>query len=1280
MHKCNHTEAAREKRAALPETTLATTDSLLLDSGLVDTATGTVTASIPPTVGADALVSLSLVDDEAAGRLPRRNRLQVIQDGVEQTVCAWNNKKQDDSNCSTGEKQIEGRYYFDQDLSGSQQRLPTQLSAGKSSRRLLRVISGMALVLVILFSVAVLNLFAGWATASSPSASMASFGNSLRQILREDEALIAGSAPVSSVSSSSSFSTIRNVKTSVDELESQLPSHQSRTFKPRGRPQLPPQAKRIPRPMTLHNETLLDNYRWMHHIDRDPDVQKYIRKESEYTAAWVQQSGVAAIQKQLENEMQQIRNAMYRQTSHSSHSDGLVESEDASSTTKPRSKPRVERLEDTQFWDIDRWRYWLDTSVGDYGVYKRRLIPRDPYQHTGEESRRSSMLSTSSPGDSPFTRYPAQDVFSLPQHSSGETVYAGGCSAKRSPTPVQVVLDINRLVEKHGRKDEAGGFSFGSIEIQPKSTALELDMENRSKDSARGLAGDSKGDGKRRHDDPSSENLFLAFSYDISGDERYRIHIRPLASLSSPEDPESPTFKTDSRDSAHLSVNLQDGLVSINGAVIKNAGPEMRWAKLSESLYLYFTRLDPKGLAREVWRVKVQSLEGVGTETRGSQGEAMRQTYEPEMVMQEKDQRNVLGISFTNDQRFLLIQSIGETSTCTYFLSIDSPDKGWNLVRQAEENVIYNVEHHSGYFYIRTNHGGALNFKAIRIPVEYSSENHPACAPRTPSRGSCTSSFLKDNSSDDELVIAYNAEEYIERIEVFVEHIVAWIWRAGLQEVRIFAAPRPGEVETELPLKELQRLRPYDKEFKIATVMPGNIRDEEQRLMRDFYSTKLLYSNCSFVHPWALYEFDMHSLTPLPIAALEDDEEARLRNATRLVCRDPFPVGIRYGHSKEQHLSTRDLHKEFELSLQDARLEDSTQEQEKEMAKFKEMRIMVPSTHGSRKNLSLTTNNSSDDGGETSKVMIPVSLVYYSLPDNLQFPRKAAFVQAYGAYGTLTAPKFDPVVILPLLHRGFIYVVVHPRGDGVMGREWYADGKQENKINTFYDVEDVLLHLRDSGMVQEEAVVIEGRSAGGLVSGWMANRWGEIEAPTPGSLIDGSGKTKKKNIVGEMVKAVLAQVPFVDVIADMSDPDIPWVEYEWAEWGSPLESREVFEVMKRYSPYDRIRNQPYPAMMVMGGLSDGRVSYAEPLKFVAKMRSVDGKTNDCEPSEGDKEEAQNDGALTKDKGMCAGRRETPLLLQMEEGGHFSGNSSLWMAFAIHQLGVEKVVTGASSDD
>ncbi|KAF9299876.1 hypothetical protein BGZ74_008563 [Mortierella antarctica] len=273
---------------------------------------------------------------------------------------------------------------------------------------------------------------------------------------------------------------------------------------------------------------------------------------------------------------------------------------------------------------------------------------------------------------------------------------------------------------------------------------------------------------------------------------------------------------------------------------------------------------------------------------------------------------------------------------------------------------------------------------------------------------------------------------------------------------------------------------------------------------------------------------------------------------------------------------------------------------------------------------------------------------------------------------------FEPKVDLPLLHRGLIVVQIHPRGDGVLGPQWYKDGISVNKTNTFYDVEDVLLYLRDSGMVQPAGVVIEGRSAGGLISGWIANRWGEN--PIPKETIGDQRDRGQGNIVKEMVKVVLAQVPFMDVIGDMTDKDVAWVEYEWAEWGNPLESMEVFEVMKQYSPYDRIRNQPYPAMMIMGGLSDSRVSYAEPLKFVAKLRSVDGKTNDCQPREG--EEGGEGGPLeeedledTREKEeMCAGKKDTALLLKMEDGGHFSGNSSLWMAFALHHLETTIVAT------
>ncbi|KAG0091605.1 hypothetical protein BGZ92_000275 [Podila epicladia] len=1029
------------------------------------------------------------------------------------------------------------------------------------------------------------------------------------------------------------------------------------------RPQLPKPAKRIPRPITLHNETLIDNYRWMHQIDKDPDVRAYIDAEEKYTKAWIHYSGIEKLQKQLEKEMHQIKHAMITESFLDDlDDDNGIENGPESSSERPK-KPTKKRLEGTQFWDIDRWRYWLDSTEGDYGVYKRRPIPANGYLRAMEQKRAEYMPS------------PAFDYGLSSLHAYTSDEYFGGCSngaqtaqglyANDVPINVQLVLDVNHVAKEQKQHGDQGEFSFGSIEIQPRYTFLRRSIP-------------TEDDGTvERPKEP--EYTFVAYSFDTSGDERYKVRITSIA--------DAPAEHGNVANGDGSAYTMKECLITGSGSLgsaLDNAGPEMRWLKIGRSLYLYFTKLDSKGLPREVWRVLVESFDPNQDQEQGPRcGE---DELKPELVMREEDEKNVLALSQTSDHRYLLIESSGQTTSRTYFWTIGNPEKGWNLIRQSEDNVVYKVEHHSGYFYLRTNHGDSVNFKVIRIPVALydnstslatplisrSRQDHTSNIAELPLRG-C---FL--NCMDDETVIEHDPSEFLERFETFVEHFVAWVWHAGLQEIRIFHAPHAGDNDPEkMPLTELERLRPYNKDYRVATVMPGNIRDEEERLMRDFYNTRLRYSNCSFVHPWALYEYDMHTLTPTVLSRVdEDDREDKIRKATRLVCRDSFPLGVHYGKGKSSLASSPEpLSSMDNLFDINALLEkDPWKEQDKEIAKFKEMRLMVPSTHS-------TMNDTNT--GEQVPVQIPVSLVYYNFSDG-NFPR-AAFVKAYGAYGTMTSAMFEPEVDLPLLHRGLIIVQVHPRGDGVLGPQWYKDGKSANKTNTFYDVEDVLLYLRDSGMVQPGSVVMEGRSAGGLISGWIANRWGEN--PIPKETIGDQRDHRQGNIVKEMVKVVLAQVPFMDVIGDMTDKDVAWVEYEWAEWGNPLESVEVFEVMKQYSPYERIRNQPYPAMMIMGGMSDSRVNYAEPLKFVAKLRSVDGKTNDCQPREGEEKEDGEDsedegegGALEEDqedkkkKEMCTGTKDTALLLKMEDGGHFSGNSSLWMAFALHHLETTKVVT------
>ncbi|KAF9586028.1 hypothetical protein BGW38_010300 [Lunasporangiospora selenospora] len=965
-------------------------------------------------------------------------------------------------------------------------------------------------------------------------------------------------------------------------------------------PVLPSPAKRIPRPLTLYNETIVDQYHWMHQLSEDPDVLSYIEEERKYTKAWIKQSGIKKLQKQLNWEIASIQEQSGRINSLELDEDEMsTEPHAAYQWSFDRKKPRPVQLEGTQFWDLDRWRYWLDSSTGDFGVYKRRHLPRVAQlwdmMDSGEPLEDDVAVTTGA-------RMPEVD-------SSRRTTrpkFVGGCGRvptklQDNPNPgnlgsgVEVILDVDRLAKSLKKQyPDSKFFAFGSIEIQPKYTVL----------------GKSDQGGEEDENHSSDENLyrvesvmqggkpvqlFMAFTFDLSGDERYTIRIAKLGD-------EDKSLQNDEWDSE---------------LVLDNAGPDTVWVKHGRSLYLYYTKIDDKGEPREVWRVKVASRSGKLGTTPGN-------LSVPECVMAERNARNVVAIRRTSDSRFVLIESSDQVSSHTFFLSVDAPRKGWNLIRKEQKDVFYTVEHHSGYFYIKTNVGEAQNFKVVRIPVAFDPRN------------SQSNPWERESSLEDpslappveETVIEYDPRELIAHFEVFVEHFVSWIW-------------------------QLIRLTPYNPETNVATALPGVSRNWEEPLKRDFYSTKLVFSNSSFVQPWAVYEFDMHSLTgedwiPMTNDSSEEKKDEKIQKATRLLCQEVFPLGVQYGGSSKgsSKWPARQPHCD-NAGSHDAAKGHGRKKDWEGVSHFKEMRLMVNSTHGSERT--------------DQPIRIPVSLVYYDLPGQ-NFPRPA-FVSAYGAYGTLGSAMFKPAQILPLLHRGLIYVEVYPRGEGNLGQDWYRDGKLESKRNTFYDVEDVLLHLRDSGMVSRESVVIEGRSAGGLISGWIANRWGEVEdrvEVTPADHVDPT-----QNIVREMVKVVLTQVPFVDVISDMVDSSIGWVEYEWNEWGSPLESEKIFEVMKSYSPYDRVQSQPYPAMMIQGGLTDSRVSYAEPLKWVAKLRSIDGKTNDCQS-------VPKESALKKK--MCADKDDTPLLLQMEDGGHFSGDPALWMAFGLHQLGHEDVVT------
>ncbi|PKL41856.1 MAG: oligopeptidase B [Candidatus Riflebacteria bacterium HGW-Riflebacteria-1] len=208
--------------------------------------------------------------------------------------------------------------------------------------------------------------------------------------------------------------------------------------------------------------------------------------------------------------------------------------------------------------------------------------------------------------------------------------------------------------------------------------------------------------------------------------------------------------------------------------------------------------------------------------------------------------------------------------------------------------------------------------------------------------------------------------------------------------------------------------------------------------------------------------------------------------------------------------------------------------------------------------------------------MVPISLVYRK--DMRKKGPAKAYLTGYGSYGSSFDPYFSSIR-LSLLDRGFIYAIAHVRGGQEMGRPWYDNGKLLNKKNTFTDFIVCAEHLIELGYTDKDLLVINGGSAGGLLMGAVVNM-------RPG-----------------IFKAVIADVPFVDVINTMLDPSLPLVREEYEEWGNP-EIKEYFDYILSYSPYDNIKAQDYPAMLVTAGLNDPRVSFWEPAKFVARLRTM----------------------------------------------------------------------------
>ena len=220
---------------------------------------------------------------------------------------------------------------------------------------------------------------------------------------------------------------------------------------------------------------------------------------------------------------------------------------------------------------------------------------------------------------------------------------------------------------------------------------------------------------------------------------------------------------------------------------------------------------------------------------------------------------------------------------------------------------------------------------------------------------------------------------------------------------------------------------------------------------------------------------------------------------------------------------------------------------------------------------------------------VPISVVWR--PDLVDGPAPGSggapcLLYGYGSYEASMDPTFSSLR-LSLLDRGFVFAIAHVRGGGEMGRHWYEEGKFAAKPNTFTDYVACARHLVAEGWTSPDRLAGRGGSAGGLLMGAVAN------------------------LAPDLFRAIIAEVPFVDCLTTILDETLPLTVLEWEEWGNPVEDPEIYRVMKSYSPYDNVaatgsdgRPVRYPDILATGGLSDPRVGFWEPAKWVAKLRAA----------------------------------------------------------------------------
>jgi oligopeptidase B len=425
------------------------------------------------------------------------------------------------------------------------------------------------------------------------------------------------------------------------------------------------------------------------------------------------------------------------------------------------------------------------------------------------------------------------------------------------------------------------------------------------------------------------------------------------------------------------------------------------------------------------------------------------------LVHHETDEAFHLQVNRTRSGAYILLTLNSMSTSEVRVLPAGEPLGEFRVIHPRQPWMEYYVEHHGERFLIRTN-DGAENFKLVEAPVG---------APG------------KDGWRD---VLPHRADTYLEEVDAFRDHLVAYERRDGLPHIRISGVDgSSGVCYVAFP-------------DPVYTYRTARNREFDTAVLRFFYS--------SLVTPESTVDYDMASRTSYVTKQQE----------------------IPSGYDASQYTSER-LHAV------------------------------------------------ADDGSR-----VPISLVYRKgLPRDGSHP---LLLHGYGAYGLSADPSFDARRI-SLLDRGFAFAIAHVRGGSELGRAWYDQGRLMHKRNSFTDLIACAEHLVAQGYTSPQCLAIMGGSAGGLLVSAAAN------------------------LRPDLFGAVVAIVPFTNVITAMLLPDLPLTVIEYEQWGNPADP-QAFEYMLSYSPYDNVEAKGYPHLYVKAGLNDLQVPYWDPAKWVARLRAV----------------------------------------------------------------------------